>query len=117
MTERRVGLLEVCMRRAGGPFRGGWRGQQVAEFVTCWAIAEADLGRPVASMAEFLGWWQGAYAERTAYRRLEQFRELFPEHEWPREITAPLVAAIAERAERVTKPDPALMMTPVQVAA
>lgn len=50
----------------------------MASFIHGWAVAEGELGRRI-SMDEFAAYWRGA-APRTAYRRLDEFRRLFPEY-------------------------------------
>ena len=72
-------LLALCIQRAG------WRkGVQVAQFVMEWAICAEDLGHDP-GIEEFSAWWRDG-SRRTAYRRMEAFREAFPEATSPGDI-------------------------------
>jgi len=78
-------LLEVCIAR------GGYlRGARVAEFVIEWTIAADDLGHQP-SANEFAHWWRDR-SERTTWRRLAQFKQVFPEFENPAPIAEQLLA-------------------------
>lgn len=54
---------------------------QVAEFVIEWTIAAQDLGHQP-SVREFSFWWRDK-SERTTWRRLDTFKQVFPEFENP----------------------------------
>lgn len=87
MTEPRAtrSLLEVCIAR-GGLLRGAL----VAEFVIEWTIAAADLGHQP-SVNEFAHWWRDR-SERTTWRRLAAFKQVFPEFDNPAPIAEQLLA-------------------------
>jgi hypothetical protein len=64
-------LLAECVTRAG------WlRGPRIASYAAQWAILQADLHREPTS-DEFGAYWE--ISRRTAFRRLSEFREAFPE--------------------------------------
>lgn len=67
----RASLLALCIDR------GGYlRGARVAEFIAEWEVAVRKHGRDI-GVEEFARWWKDSY--RTAYRRLADFRAMFPE--------------------------------------
>ncbi len=77
-------LLEVCIAR------GGYlRGARVAEFVIEWTIAADQLGHQP-SVREFSHWWKDK-SERTTWRRLDDFKTVFPEFDNPAPIAAQLL--------------------------
>ena len=90
----RKDLLQVCIQR------GGYRkGAQVAEFILEWEIAVRKHVGPI-NISEFARWWKDS--ERTAYRRLEDYRALFPElgpHATPQDLMRPLLDRLALDAE------------------
>jgi len=46
------------------------------------------------SVREFGKWWkQSDKEQRTAWRRLEEFRELFPDEDTPRRLSAKIIEA------------------------
>lgn len=86
----RLGLIGVCVDRGG--YR---RGARVAEFVMEWEVAVRKHAGPV-GIEEFARWWRES--RMTAYRRLAEFRELFPElgqEATPNDLMRPLLDAIA----------------------
>lgn len=95
-------LLEVCVARAGGGWSDVRRGARVAELIVEWAIAREELGRDF-TVSEFSRWWRHTDREqRTAWRRLREFRELFPEYDTPDVIAAEIVAKGHGRGELTT---------------
>ena len=64
--------LRICVERLGYI-----EGAKVAQFCVEWGLAEQELGADM-GIAEFADWWKDA-STRTAYYRLERFREGFPE--------------------------------------
>jgi hypothetical protein len=112
MTRKPATLLEVCAMRAGAKgaldFRAIAKAGRVALFIAEWAIAADKLGRRLTT-EEVAAYWKDA--ERTAYRRLSEFRELFSdlgEHATPQDVL-----------DRVTvKADPAaVIVAPTALAA
>ena len=94
-TERT--LLEVCVGAAGGDLRSIRKGGRVCEFILEWTIATRALGHDP-SVSEFGRWWkQSEKQQRTAWRRLEEFRQLFPEEDTPRRFSALIIEAKASR--------------------
>lgn len=86
----RAQLLALCIDR------GGYRqGARVAQFITEWEVAIRKHGRDV-GIDEFATWWRDSY--RTGYRRLAEFREMFPElgeHATPSALMRPLLDRLA----------------------
>jgi hypothetical protein len=83
-------LIGLCVDRGG--YR---RGARVAEFVMEWEVAVRKHAGPV-TMDEFARWWKDS--PRTAYRRLAEFRDLFPElgeHGTPQDLMRPLLDRLA----------------------
>lgn len=77
--EAATSLLAIAVERGG--IRKGARAGSV---VVSWAIAERDLGRPLgddeslsAAVRDYAAYWK--QSERTAWRELERFREVFGE--------------------------------------
>lgn len=54
---------------------------RIAVFVSEWGLAEAEAGHAIG--AEDFAAWPQAPSRRTVYRRLAEFRELFPEFDTP----------------------------------
>ena len=104
-------LLEVCVSRAGGGWRDIARGTQACTFISEWALASWDADRPL-DMTAFCEWWgydeRGSAAQRKAYRRLDKFRELFPDHDTPQTI----VDALA-RPRQMPRDSSGVMMLPL----
>jgi hypothetical protein len=87
-------VLALCVDRLG--YR---RGARVAEFIGEWEVCVRQLGHAV-STDEFAAWWRESRA--TAYRRLAEFRESFPElgpHGKPDDLMRPLLEQLAESSE------------------
>ena len=84
-------LLEVCLAAAGGDLQAIPKAAKVCEFILEWAVATKALGR-TPGIDEFGKWWKGSEKhQRTAYRRLEMFRELFPAESTPERFAALLL--------------------------
>jgi hypothetical protein len=93
MRDRRD-LIQLCVER------GGYRkGAPVAEFVMEWEIAVRKHAGSI-TIEEFGRWWKDS--TRTAYRRLDAFRELFPELgpiATPEALMRPLLDRLALEAD------------------
>lgn len=93
-----VSLLEVAVRRAG--LR---KGAKAVEVVSTWAIATAKVGHELgahekgdlsSAIREYAAYWK--LSERTAWRDLGRFREVFPEEESPARLAALVAGAGTE---------------------
>lgn len=90
-------LLEVCVGAAGGNVKSIRVGAQVCEFILEWTLATKALGHDP-GIEEFGRWWkQSEKEQRTAYRRLALFRELFPDEGTPKRFAALIIEAKAAR--------------------
>lgn len=78
---------------------------RVAAFVIFWTMALGDRGDRI-TIEDFAA--EGYMSRATAYRRLKDFQQLFPEFHDPHDIAAQLLAATKGR------PSPA---TPLELAA
>jgi hypothetical protein len=86
----RAAMMGLCVDRAG--FR---RGARLAEFITEWEMCVRAHAGPI-GIEEFAHWWKDS--PRTAYRRLKDFRAVFPElgaHGTPQDLMRPLLARLA----------------------
>jgi hypothetical protein len=72
-------------------FRASYR---LGLFVAQWTIAQAALGHEPNALA-CSEWWEESTA--TWYRRLDEFRSVFPEHESPAAIASAVIASNPER--------------------
>lgn len=82
-------VLSLCVNRGG--FR---KGRRVAQFIFEWELAVRGTGQDITT-EEFAAWWRVGPA--TPYRRLAEFRELFPElgeHGKPSQLMGPLLATL-----------------------
>lgn len=84
-------MLALCINR------GGYRkGRRVAQFIFEWElVVRANAG--ATTVDEFASWWRVGLA--TAYRRLAEFRELFPQlgpHGTPNDLMHPLLAVLLD---------------------
>jgi hypothetical protein len=70
----------VAIQRAG--FR---KGRQALMFATCWWIATHALGRPPATVDEYVDWWRDK-SRSQAFRDQQAFRLAFPEYSTPTEL-------------------------------
>lgn len=110
-------LLQQCLLRAAlGHVQGDSRiassfavvkatprASRVAALIAMWAIALDDLEREHLGAEEYAAW--ASESRATVYRRLADFRELWPEYDTPNELAALLV----EEARRSgTRPDPSM---------
>jgi hypothetical protein len=90
----RLEVLRLCIDRGG--YR---RGARVAEFITEWEIAVRKHGGPI-GIEQFARWWKDS--RMTAYRRQDDFRDMFPElgpDATPEVLMGPLLARLAEESE------------------
>ena len=95
-------LLEVCVGAAGGNVKSIRIGAQVCEFILEWTIATKALGHDP-GIEEFGRWWKHSEKmQRTAYRRLALFRELFPDEGTPKRFSAVLIEAEAARKAKLS---------------
>ena len=84
-------LIGACIARAG------WRkGPRLAQFIGEWALAEHAEGKQLGP-EDFVAWWREG-SRMTAYRRLGEFRQAFPE--LGPEATPTLIATAVERQGR-----------------
>lgn len=87
-------MIEVAVAKGG--IRKGLR---VCTFIAQWTIAQQQLGHEP-TLEEACAWWKEP--ERTWFRRLAEFREVFDLAETPALIAA---AAIANAELTLTKDD------------
>ena len=86
-------ILEVCLAAAGGDLQAIPKAAKVCEFILEWAVATSALGHNP-GIEEFGRWWKHSEKmQRTAYRRLALFRELFPNEDTPERFSALLLEA------------------------
>ena len=105
--EPAVSVLQLTAQRAG-VMRGG----RAAAVIIEWAIATARLGHELgqgadlsAAVREYGRYWR--HSERTAWRQLARFREVFPEEESPARLAA-LLLEVSDATERRLATVPAL---------
>src|SRR5665811_1076497 len=90
-------LLAVCVEATGGDLRSVPKATRVCEFILEWTMATRALGHEP-SVREFGKWWkQSEKEQRTAWLRLKEFRELFPDEDTPRGFSAKIIEAKAEQ--------------------
>jgi hypothetical protein len=75
------------------------KASRLAGFIVLWALAIEDLGPELGAEA-FVEW--SFESRATVYRRLADFRELFPEFETPTPIAVKLLEAARRRGEGVS---------------
>jgi hypothetical protein len=68
--------MELCVARAGGTWRAMPKGLRVCQFIVQWMLLSQLEGRPI-TVPEYRRFYDEP--ERTAYRHLAEFRELFGE--------------------------------------
>jgi hypothetical protein len=68
--------MELCVARAGGRWRSLPKGSRVWQFIIQWTLLSQLEDRPI-SLMEYADFWDEP--DRTAYRHLKEFRELFGE--------------------------------------
>ena len=84
-------LLEVCLVAAGGDLRAVPKASRVSGFILEWALATRTFGHDP-GIEELGKWWKGSEKrQRTASRRLAEFRELFPGESTPERFAALLL--------------------------
>lgn len=84
MARQKVSVMELVLARSierHGMIKGGRVGGRMTAFIIEWAKYQRDTGDAPGTALEFGRW--AHVPERTAFRRLADFRELFPEHETP----------------------------------
>jgi hypothetical protein len=81
------------------------RASRVAAFVALWGAAMVDLDTEDLGIEAYARW--ASESRRTAYRRLADFRVLWPEYETPNELGRLVAAQVRERGKR---PDPASLV-------
>lgn len=86
-------VLEVAIARGG--YR---RGLRVLTFIEQWTIAQVKLGHEP-SVAEAADWWKESHA--TWFRRLDDFRHVFPEFDYPTPIAEMAIARSEELVQRI----------------
>lgn len=87
---------------------------RVGEFIGMWAIAKNERGS--VTVEDLVEYWEEP--QRTMYRRLSEFRELWGPlgHQTPDAIADELIADYRRRLERLTARDlPGVMGVPVAV--
>ncbi|MCS6921007.1 MAG: hypothetical protein NZM07_03650 [Elioraea sp.] len=86
-------LMRAALRRVKGDGRlaAGYAAvravpyaSRVAAFIALWAIALDELGVEELGVERYGDW--AAESKATVYRRLAEFRELFPEYRTPNEV-------------------------------
>jgi hypothetical protein len=83
-------VLALCVNRGG--YR---RGRKIAQFIAEWELAVRSNGAAI-EVADFAEYWGDHLA--TAYRRLAEFREAFPElgeHGKPDDLMRPLLRSLS----------------------
>jgi hypothetical protein len=85
------------------------KASRVASFVVLWAMALEDLGNDDLTLTEWKRW--SNESERSAWRHLAEFRELFPEFETP----TPLAVQLRRELRRRKLSTVAAMNLPVAV--
>ena len=75
------------------------RASRVATFVVQWALAMDDLDADELTLTEWRRWWNES--ERTSWRYLAEFRELFPEYETPEPLAAQILQHLRRRKVNV----------------
>lgn len=91
INRTRGALYLLCIARAGYQ-----DGALLIEFIEEWRRCVESHGRPV-NIEEFIAWTR-RYARRTTFRRLQLFRESFPqlgEHGLPDGLMRPLIERLA----------------------
>jgi hypothetical protein len=90
-------LLELCVARAGGTWRSIPKGMRVCQFVLEWLVQSLIEERAI-TMPEYRRFWDEP--ERSAFRHLAEFRELFGEGKNNYSDPQPLVDIIAPQVPR-----------------
>jgi hypothetical protein len=116
-------LIEICVARAratststslSAALKATPKGMRVCEFIVLWTIAERELGHEP-SFTEFSKWWRHTEKEsRTAWNRLAEFKELFPEYDSPHALAKQLLRRSDAKLSR--DDGAALMSRPLTLA-
>ena len=93
-------LLEVCLEAAGGDIRAIPKASRVCGFILEWAVVMKRLGHNPGIEEFGKSWKESEKRQRTANRRLAEFRELFPDESTPERFAALLL----EKEERELSP-------------
>jgi hypothetical protein len=91
-------LLALCAAAAGGRWRDAAKGTRVCLFIVQWSMTAHELEREP-TVTEYIeaGWEK----ERSAWRHLAEFRELFPQLDTPQPFV-PLLPATDDVAAALT---------------
>lgn len=105
MARQKVSVFELVVARAlerYGYMKGGRVGGRMVAFVIEWAKYQAATGDSPGNANAFAIW--AALPRATAYRRLDEFCELFPEHQTPAPLAryVDVPAPPAKRSSAVT---------------
>ena len=76
------------------------RGAKVAGFIALWATLMGELGRAELSIEDYAD--SGYEGRRTSYRRLADFRAMFPEHRNPNALASQLLVEARRRRAKPT---------------
>jgi hypothetical protein len=94
MATDRTTVMNLCVARAierYGFLKGGRVAGLTTAYIVEWAAYQQATGHDPGTALEF-GRWANV-PQRTAYRRLHNFREMFPEHATPAPLAALLLAS------------------------
>lgn len=78
------------------------KASRVAAFIALWGTALVQLERDALGVEEYVEW--AAESRATVYRRLAEFRELWPEFDTPNELACRVAAEMRRRGDRVGSP-------------
>jgi hypothetical protein len=87
------------------------KASRVAEFVVTWAVAMDELADDELTLSDWRRW--ANESDRTAWRHLAEFRELFPEFETP----TPIARELLRHMRRLKTNVAAAINLPVSVPA
>jgi hypothetical protein len=76
------------------------KASRVAAFIALWAMALDDLAQDGIGVEAYAEW--ASESRRTVYRRLSDFRELWPEYDTPNELARLVAAEARRRGEKVS---------------
>lgn len=116
MTTVADSILGHCMKRATlarltpdkryvGAFavlRTTPKAARCAALIAMWATALVELERDTIGVEEYAEW--AFESRRTVYRRLIEFREIWPEYHTPNELAVAVAQVMRERDLRVASP-------------
>lgn len=99
-TRTHVSVLELCSARAAEVEPNRWKAAKLAgmtaAFIDEWARMMRETGNESPRLSEWAAW--ACVPERTAYRRLADFRRLFAEwHDDPTVLARHVNRAVARR--------------------